>query len=119
LYHTVDLAPVEPAAQTMPDIPGMRERLRRLIGGSNLSRMQSAAGLIFWLDQAEVPVHALVELVAHELISDDERRYAVLAESDPRCRAKFVHRELVNLDRLIAATNRQSWRDWPKGVSWN
>ena len=81
--------------------------------------MQSVQGLIYWLDQEEVPVHALVELVAHELISDDDQRYAVLAEADPRCRARIVHRELLSLERLIAATDRQSWRDWPKGLSWN
>ena len=82
-------------------------------------RMQSVQGLIYWLDQEEVPVHALVELVAHELISDDDQRYAVLAEADPHCRPRIVHRELLSLERLIAATDRQSWHNWPKGLSWN
>ncbi len=43
----------------------------------------------------------------------------MLAEPDLRERMRLLGDELRRIDGLIAGADRQAWRDWPKGLSWN
>jgi len=67
----------------------------------------------------EIPTSAFVEIVSAALLSDSEARYRMLAEPDLRERTRLLGDELRRLDGLLASADRQAWRDWPKGVSWN
>ena len=81
--------------------------------------MASADAVRQWIAREDVPTHALVELVSFALLRDDEVRYRILEESDARRRARLLTGELEQLDRLVALADKQAWKDWPKGMSWN
>ncbi len=118
LYRLGTMAPLEQGSK-MPRLAATRRRLRQLLEGPRLSRMVSAGSIRQWIEREDVPTHALIELVSFALIKDDELRYRMLEESDPRRRARLLTLELAHLDRLVALADRQEFRDWPKGLSWN
>ena len=117
-YRLGMLRPVE-TSSTPPRLPATRRRLKRLLEGPRLSRMSSAEAVREWIRREDVPTTALVELMSFTLLKDEELRYRMLAEADPRTRAQLLTSELAHLDRLVALAERQGHEEWPKGMSWN
>jgi len=118
LYRLAKMVPLE-STRAMPRLAETRRRLRHLLEGPRLRRMASADAVRQWIAREDVPTHALVELVSFALLRDDEVRYRILEESDARRRARLLTGELEQLDRLVALADKQAWKDWPKGMSWN
>lgn len=117
-YRTADLEPLEPATHA-PSLPGVRERLRRRLRGPLLAQLEGRESLLEWIDHEEIPTRAIIELVAFHAIGDPEAKYDLLAEGDPARRADLVLRELSRLEHLRRGAEAQSFREWPKGLSWN
>lgn len=118
LYRTGLMRPIESPDSISPS-PVVRDALRRLLEGSRLSRMHAAEAVRTWIDRDEVPIETLIEMASFVLVKDDMVRYKLLEEPDPSERARIVHAELEHIDRLVSIGDRQSWRDWPKNLSWN
>jgi Lon protease-like protein len=117
-YPQASLRPIESNLFDQPS-PIVRDALRDLLTGAQLSRMQRADIVRKVIDRNDVPVETLIEMVSFELMHDDTVRYQLLAEPDPSTRARIVHTELERLDRLIAKGDLQQPALWPKGLSWN
>lgn len=119
LYLTARLDPLEPAYDTPPLLGDARHMLRNLLSGPRLQRMRNAHKIMTWLEDEEISTHILLELVGSMLLSDCDLQYRLLAEGRPQRRADLIETELRTLDRLVGVADRQPYRDWPKGVSWN
>ena len=72
-----------------------------------------------WFDRKDVSTHALLELIGFALVHDTEVKYRLLAEASPMRRARMIRQELSNLDHLVCQAERQNFKSWPKGMSWN
>jgi hypothetical protein len=119
LYRMARLAPTEPVQSEPPAMTGVRHELHELLRRPRLQRLRSVETVIDWFDRHDISTHALLELVGFALVRDTELRYRLLAEPDPLARARLLQRELCGLDGLIAVADRQPYRRWPKGMSWN
>jgi Lon protease-like protein len=119
LYRMARLAPLEPVHENPPPMPRQRRQLRTMLSGPRLSRMRGVDKIMQWFDHKDVPTHALLELIGFSLLHDGELRYRLLAEASPIRRADIISTALANLDHLIRVADRQPYRDWPKGMSWN
>jgi len=119
LYRMADLRPIERIDLDAPPMPGVRNRLRRLLGRDRLQRMDCVRSVLKWFEHDDVSTHALLELVGFTVIHDPRTRYDLLAEADAHARARLIERELVGLDRMLSMAETQSQDRWPKGVSWN
>lgn len=119
LYRQAMLRPLELKDEEAA-LGGVRKRLQGLMDSAQVRRMQSVAKIRGLFDREEVPTHALIELLGSELLGDPLRKYHLLAEPDPKRRAKVIASELKALDRLIrAADHQQPDAKPPKGVHWN
>jgi uncharacterized protein len=119
MYRMAKLAPLERSDEFPEELPGVRKRLHRLLSGPRLKRMCAASTVVEWIEREEVPTHALLELVGFALIKDEMVKYRLLAEADASSRAEIIVDELSGLDHLVARADRQNFKDWPKGLSWN
>ncbi len=119
LYRMALLEPIERVPEPPPALPGVRRALRSLLSGPCLSKLNGAEAALEWIRRKDVPTHALLELVGFTLVNDEQVRYQLLAEADPKRRARLIRDELARLDRLVAKAQEQAWSRWPKGVSWN
>ena len=119
LYRMAMLEPLEPVQEPPPPLGAQRRRLRSLLSGPRLKRMRGVDKVMEWFEHREVPTHALLELIGFSLLHDDDLRYQLLAEANPQRRATIICRELQHLDQLLCSADRQPYRDWPKGMSWN
>ncbi len=118
-YRLAKLAPLEPLNRQPPAMAEIRQELRELLNGPRLSRMRSVETVMEWFDRQDVSTHALLELIGFALLKDSELKYRLLAEANPLRRAGMIKSELCNLDRLVGRAERQHYRSWPKGLSWN
>lgn len=118
-YRIAKLTPLEPVELSPPGLSNVRSVLRNLLGGPRLSRMRSVETVMQWFDRDDVSTHALLELIGFALVHDTELKYRLLAEADPLRRARMIRRELSSLDHLVGVAERQPYRSWPKGMSWN
>ena len=119
MYRMAQLEPIERVSDPPPSLPGVRRAIRDLLSGPRLSRLNGAEAVLEWIRRKNVPTHALLELVGFTLVNDERLRYRLLAEPDPKRRARIIRRELGHIDRLVEKAGEQSWQGWPKGVSWN
>jgi len=119
LFRQAMLDPLERLDRPMPRLPAIRRRIRELFAEGRLSRVAGAGNFVELALRDEIPTSAFVEIVSAALLSDSEARYRMLAEPDLRERTRLLGDELRRLDGLLASADRQAWRDWPKGVSWN
>ena len=118
-YRLARLAPIEPIDQQPDPMPEVRQEIRTLLTGPRLKRLRGIETLLQWIDQDDVPTHALLELIGFALVRDTELRYQLLAEADPQRRAGMITHELKYLDTLVHRAEQQDYRHWPKGMSWN
>jgi Lon protease-like protein len=119
LYRMAWMEPIERVSDPPPALPGVRRSLERLLSRPRLQRLVGGDVVREWIARKEVPTHALLELAGFTLVNDDRVRYRLLAEADPKVRAKLITGELGRLDALVERAEGQCWRDWPKGMSWN
>ncbi|MHC4416371.1 MAG: LON peptidase substrate-binding domain-containing protein [Planctomycetota bacterium] len=118
-YRLAKLAPLEPVNCQPPPMSEIRQQLRDLLMSPRLSRLRSVETVVEWFDRDDVSTHALLELIGFALLRDSELKYRLLAEANPIRRAGMIKHELVNLDGLVSRAERQPYRSWPKGMSWN
>jgi len=119
LYRRAIVQPLEPIDTAPPTLPGVRETLRELMHSAPLQRLRVAGQVEQWSRDEAISTHALLEVVGYALLTDGETRYRLLAEGDIRLRARLICEELRHLSRMIECADRQPWRAWPKGMSWN
>lgn len=119
LYRLAKLTPLEPVEQNPPALKTVRKTLRHLLENPRLSRMRSVETVMKWFEREDVSTHALLELIGFALVHNTELKYRLLAEADPMRRARLIKRQLTDLDHLVMQAERQAFRDWPKGMSWN
>lgn len=119
LYLLADLEPMEPPGEKPAQMTEVRDSLRELLQGDRLSRMRSVDTVLEWFGREEIPTHALLELIGFTMVKDNEIKYQLLAEPDPYQRAELIMRDLKHIDGLIHRAEQQSYRSWPKGMSWN
>jgi len=116
------VAMLEPIDVDAPDDTGLdeaREHMETLLMTNELSRLAAAETIIEYVRNDEVPTHALLELVSFVLVTDDRKRYRLLAEPSVRQRADLLLGELAHLRSLIRRGEQQLPGEWPKGLSWN
>lgn len=118
LYREAQLRPVDIHGDEV-DLSDERDELREIMSGTRLSRLSTVNKITGLFERSDVPTHALLELIGFELLEDPDVKYDLLAEPDPRRRVELIKRELFSLDELIARADRQPYRLWPKGMSWN
>jgi Lon protease-like protein len=118
-YRQASLVPLETFDDEPAPMAGIRTDLRRLLAGPRLKRLRGASKVLEWFDRDDVPTHALLELIAFTLVQDAELKYCLLAEANARRRAHLIRHELSSIDRLVQVAEHQSFRAWPKGMSWN
>jgi Lon protease-like protein len=116
-YRTATMRAVEVSSEAPLD--DVRTRLAAVVHDARLDPLESIERLREWADHAEIPTRAFIDLVGLVLVRDPQRKYALLSEPDVRLRAEMVGGELEHLEQLLAAAAGQSWRDWPRGMSWN
>lgn len=118
-YRTAMLTPLEAVESKPEPMTEVRRDLKSILVGPRLSRLRSIESVMEWFDREDVSTHALLELLGFALMHDTEVKYRLLAEPDPISRAGLIKRELKCLDHLLCKADRQAFRDWPKGMSWN
>ncbi len=118
LYRTATMRAVEAAADE-PPLDDVRQRLAGVVHDRRLDPLESIERLREWADHPQIPTRAFIDLVGLVLVRDAERKYRLLSEGDVRLRAEMVGGELEHLESLLTAAAGQSWRDWPRGMSWN
>ncbi|HVP72904.1 MAG TPA: LON peptidase substrate-binding domain-containing protein [Phycisphaerales bacterium] len=118
-YRMAKLAPLETVDKKPPPMISVRRDLRDLLKSPRLAKMRSVETVVQWFDRKDVTTHALLELIGFALLHDTETKYQLLQESSPVQRAKLIKRELRNLDHLVQAAEKQGYKSWPKGMSWN
>ncbi len=118
-FFRAHLTPLETGEQDLPNMEGVRRKLYDLLSGPRLKRMRRVETVIEWFDKEEVTTHALLELIGFALVRDNELKYQLLAEADPQIRASLILEDLNSLDHIISRADRQNFRSWPKGMSWN
>lgn len=121
-YRRVMLDPLE----TPPDddeeahtLPGVRERLREWFGEAPLTSLAAAGSIESHLQTGELPITALLDLLAITVVTDQEMKYRLLAEPAASGRAAMIESEILNLRSLLARAERQLDPDTPRGVTWN
>lgn len=119
LYRMARLSPLEPLNEQPPPMPEVRRELRKLLNSRTFSRLTCIKPVMHWFDSDDVPTHKLMELIPFALLPDGEIRYQLLAEASPHRRADMIKGELLSLSQIVSRAERQSFADWPKGLSWN
>jgi uncharacterized protein len=118
-YRLAQLTPLESTQNDPQPMNDIRRELKSMLVGPRLSRLRSVDSVMEWFDRDDVSTHALLELLGFALVHDTEVKYQLLAEPDPFSRARLIKRELTSLDHLMSQAERQPFRSWPKGMSWN
>jgi Lon protease-like protein len=118
-YRLAQLVPLENVEEDPPPLTEVRGELHRLLGGPRLCRMRSVETVMEWFNRSDVSTHALLELIGFALVRDNEVKYRLLAEPCVERRARLLKGELRRIDHLVGRAEHQSYRDWPKGMSWN
>jgi len=118
-YRMAQLSPLEKVENAPPPLAGVRDALRKMLQSPHLAKMRSVDTVVQWFDREDVSTHALLELIGFALVHDSNLKYQLLEEATPLGRARIIRNELRNLDHLVQAAQRQKYKDWPKGMSWN
>jgi len=117
-YRSATMRAVDAGNDEAP-LDDVRARLTTVVHDPRLDPLDSIERLREWADHPEIPTRAFIDLVGLVLVRDGGRKYQLLSECDVRLRAEMVGGELEHLEQLLAAAAGQSWRDWPRGMSWN
>jgi Lon protease-like protein len=96
-----------------------RRRLSSAMAHDRLGDLKDAPDLLRLLGDEQIPTDVLMEILGHRYMSDQERRYRLLASEDPVERAALVSGELLAIQDLLRRAAPQRAVEAPKGVSWN
>jgi Lon protease-like protein len=118
-YRMAMLSPLEPDDEDQAALTSIRQELKQMLISPRLSRMRSVETVMEWFNRSDVTTHALLELIGFALVRDSELKYQLLAEACPKRRAGLIKHELATIDHLVEQAERQAFRSWPKGMSWN
>ncbi|MCE9619280.1 MAG: LON peptidase substrate-binding domain-containing protein [Planctomycetes bacterium] len=118
-YRTALLQPIDPPNQTPPKMKAARKVLQELLHRPLLQKLASVKTVAQWADRADMPTHAVIELVGAAILRDEGTRYQLLACGNPWERAQLVAGEIAKLEGVVAAAEAQGAAKWPKGLSWN
>ncbi|MCH8824912.1 MAG: LON peptidase substrate-binding domain-containing protein [Planctomycetes bacterium] len=118
-YLRAQITPLESLDDPLPLLPQVRDELIGLLGSRYLKRMRCVKTVMNWFEKDDVPTHALLELISFAMLGDGEIRYQLLAEADATRRADMILKQLTNLHQLVGQAEQQSFKAWPKGISWN
>ena len=118
-YRQADLAPLEALDAQPPAMTDIRKQLRKMLTSPRLSRLRSVETVMAWFDREDVSTHALLEFIGFALLNDSELKYRLLAEANPVRRAGIIKDELASIDDLVGRAQRQPYKAWPTGMSWN
>lgn len=119
LYRMARIEPIELPRDEQPAMNEVRSDLRKLLTGPRLRRLRSVETVMNWFEREDVSTPALLELIGFVLLRDVELKYRLLAEASPVRRANLITGELQSLDDLVSRADRQDYKSWPKGMSWN
>jgi hypothetical protein len=118
-YRLAALAPIEALDKPPEPMPEVRQEIGGLLAVPALKNLRGIETLLDWVSRHNVPTHALLELIGFTIVRDTELKYQLLAEADPRRRARIIAGELRHIDGLMRRVRRQRGEAWPKGMSWN
>jgi Lon protease-like protein len=118
-YRCAMIEPLEQVEQPPEPMPEVRASLHDLLSSRQLSHLRNVDVVCEWFDHEDVSTHALLELIGFALVRDHEVKYRLLAEADVMKRAGLITDQLIDMARLLGTAEQQSFRDWPKGMSWN
>ncbi len=118
-YLRAQITPLESLDDPLPLMPQVRQELIGLLGSPYLKRMRCVKTVMNWFDKDDVPTHALLELISFAMLGDGQVRYQLLAEADAARRADIILAQLTSLHHLVGQAVKQSYKSWPKGISWN
>lgn len=119
LYRAATLEPVDATVHQDDELAEAREYLEEALADGPLAQLAAARAVLEYVQNAEVPTSALLELVSFTMLSGKTLRYRLLAEGDVQRRASLIKSELQTLAGLIRRAADQRPEDWPKGMSWN
>ncbi|MFG0273906.1 MAG: LON peptidase substrate-binding domain-containing protein [Phycisphaerales bacterium] len=121
-YRRVMLDPLETPTDDDDDahtLPGVRDRLCAWFGEPPLTSLAAAGSIENHLQTGELPISALLDLLAITVVTDQEMKYRLLAEPAASGRAAMIESEILNLRSLLSRAERQLDPDTPRGVTWN
>ncbi len=119
LYRAATLEPVDATVHEDDELAEAREYLEEALADGPLAQLAAARAVLEYVQNAEVPTAALLELVSFTMLSGKTLRYRLLAEGDIQRRAGLIKTELETLAGLIRRAAHQRPEEWPKGLSWN
>lgn len=119
LYRAATLEPVDATVHEDDELAEAREYLEEALAEGPLAQLAAAKAVLEYVQNAEVPTSALLELVSFTMLSGKTLRYRLLAEGDIQRRADLIKSELETLASLIRRAAHQRPEEWPKGLSWN
>ncbi|MEM1329052.1 MAG: LON peptidase substrate-binding domain-containing protein [Planctomycetota bacterium] len=127
LFRLARLDPLEEGASVVGDsdeespweLDAERERLDEMLSSGPLAQLTVAEAVLGYVRNEQVPTALLLDIVGIALVTDEEPRYHLLAEGDAVRRRAFVRGEVERLAQLLLVADKQPYRDWPKGMSWN
>ncbi len=117
-YRAAVLEPTEPRDVLEIDLAEPRQKIGDLLADPLLAQLASVSAISRWCTQ-DLPTAALIDLAAMALCEDVERRYALLAESDPQRRAQWVQEQLSQTRRTLEIAQRYMPADLPDHMSLN
>lgn len=120
-YRAAILEPVgvDPEKEDNADFSPLRSWIEDELSEGPLKELTVAEHVLEFVRNPEIPVSALLELVGFTVVTDLKQRYRLLAEGDPKRRARILRESMTELDRLVRLAQGQHPEQWPKGMSWN
>lgn len=118
-YLRAQIVPLESLDDPFELMPQVRQELIGLLNSRYLRRMRCVKTVMNWFEKDDIPTQALLELISFAMLGDGEVRYQLLAEANASRRADMILVELTNLRHLVGQAEQQSFKAWPKGMSWN
>ena len=102
-----------------PNAESLREWIDTALTEGELRRMVVADQVRKYVENEDVPTHALLELVSFAMLTDPAVRYRLLEEGELEARCSLIRAGLEDLTDLIRKADAQRPDEWPKGLSWN
>ncbi len=119
LYRAALLEPLIERKSDAAVLAASRQWVADAFAEGPLGRLTHAERLLPFLENAELPDAAVLELVSFVMATDDNLRYRLLAEPSASKRAAMLRSDLESLVRLLRLAEVQAAVETPKGVSWN
>lgn len=117
-YRRAILSRAEADSTMEIDLNEYRTRLNRLLGDPQLRQLAAIGSIHHWLSD-EISTVALIDMATLTLCSDNEQRYAILAETHPQARAQWLEDYLRITRRSLTAAAKFRPPELPDHVHLN